>query len=82
MLRLLLMLFFFLLLLVFFLHHTAQYMQADYVLARVNAELCAAIPTTFPEAGSPPPPGRPDWAGRDEGDRLMAPGSGYIQAVD
>ncbi|MDA0219646.1 MAG: DUF2254 domain-containing protein [Proteobacteria bacterium] len=69
-------------LLVFFLHHTAQYMQADYVLARVNAELCAAIPTTFPEAGSPPPPGRPDWAGRDEGDRLMAPGSGYIQAVD
>ena len=45
-------------LLVFFLHHTAQYMQADYVLARVNAELCAAIPTTFPEAGSPPPPRR------------------------
>ena len=69
-------------LLIYFLHHTAQYMQADYVLARVNTELCAAIPAAFPAAGSFEEPERPDWAGRDEGDIVTAHISGYLQAVD
>ncbi len=69
-------------LLIYFLHHTAQYMQADYVLARVNTELCAAIPAGFPEAGSVEEPDRPAWADEDEGDILAARTSGYIQAVD
>ncbi len=69
-------------LLIFFLHHTAQYMQADYVLARVNTELCAAIPAAFPPAGSFEEPERPDWADADDGDLLLADASGYLQAVD
>lgn len=69
-------------LLIFFLHHTAQYMQADYVLARVNTELCAAIPAAFPPAGSFEELERPDWAGRDQGDIVTAHASGYLQAVD
>lgn len=69
-------------LLVFFLHHTARYMQADYVLARVNDELCRAIPTAFPEADSQDGPARPGWADDRDGDTLRARSSGYIQAVD
>jgi len=69
-------------LLVFFLHHTAQYMQADFVLARVNGELCAAIPRAFPHTDAEDGPERPDWADSDEGDVLKAGSSGYIQAVD
>lgn len=69
-------------LLVYFLHHTARYMQADYVLARVNGELCHAIAMAFPETDAEDGSTRPAWTENEDGAVLRAHSSGYIQSVD
>lgn len=68
-------------LLIYFLHHTANYMQADLVLARLRGELCGGIETAWrarDEAAADPEP----EAFEGEDTALVAPRSGYIQAVD
>jgi len=67
--------------LIYFLNHTARFMQADYVLARLNDELRDAIKAGCP-ARDHATPAMPDWAESDDGDAIAARRSGYIQSVD
>ncbi len=68
-------------LLIFFLHHTAQFMQADNVIAKVKKELSAQIRKTCPEERSEFDSGEDDFAIEHPLDRT-APRSGYIQSID
>jgi len=69
-------------LLIYFLHHTARYMQADHVLARLRDELCAAIADTWRnrDDGDDADPAPPALDGK--GTPVTAPRGGYIQSVD
>jgi uncharacterized membrane protein len=71
--------------LIFFIHHVAESIQADSVIALVSEELSRAIRRRFPEIG----PARPLPLETPFLDRLAAPAgvvagraSGYVQAID
>jgi uncharacterized membrane protein len=76
--------------LIYFIHHISVSIQADNVVARVGAELLAAIDRLYPaprEAGAPATPVQPPRPGllaalEREGCAVGAAEDGYVQSID
>ncbi len=75
--------------LIFFMHHIANMIQADTVIANVTEDLHGVLAKTFPEATEETPPdgGEADASAvraaiRDKGRGITARQSGYIQIID
>ena len=76
--------------LIYFIHHAAESIQAENVIAGVSRDLHQAIDRLYPESVGREPPDRSERAGRrdlpddfDRGSRpVAAPRSDYLQAID
>jgi uncharacterized membrane protein len=81
--------------LIYFIHHAAQSIQKDHVIARVSNELVLSLDKLYPKTiGIEPPVVRSDSGGRvqrlpkaalqawDDGQDVLSSRSGYIQAID
>ena len=76
--------------LIYFIHHAAESIQAENVIAAVSRDLHRTIDRLYPECLGHDPPGPPDAAGgRDlpgafdrEARAVAAPRSDYLQAID
>jgi uncharacterized membrane protein len=76
--------------LIFFIHHVARSLQAPYVIAEVAQDLFHSIDRLFPAGLGQQPPDEDDEqikkdheeAFEQNGQRIVAPRSGYLQAID
>jgi uncharacterized membrane protein len=76
--------------LIYFIHHLARSLQAPYIIAEVAQDLFHSIERLFPsEVGQKPPEKEGERIKEDfekafeqNGEKIVAPRSGYLQAID